>query len=907
LIKAKIDIDGKVAIVHAPAPASFSKTDVNRNVQEDTKTFFRVDWSGGDITSITDDCDSFTSCSTTIDDRCVCDVSVLEDQVYTDGASLSTADVLKSLHIGAFDPQLMGKVSPSGTNGDVTWYDPSGRLSSASVFEVTDENGERQWRRNLRSTVTIVGTNLSFRNPVHFISLSEPEARDAHFETDSAIEHYVKHPNTAPFIAIRLAQRFGISNPSPRYIEAIAGTFRSGSYTFGSETFGTGEYGDLAATVACMLLDREARTTLLDADPSHGSLREPIIKLISLLRSMEFELYNDAPFVDFDLDITDKMGQMAHALPTVFSFFLSEYQPSGPVAQASLSAPEAQVLTGPRLIDTLNGLSSLVKYGLSKCWGGFSVDYSFEKPNCNLLKAGHEYNQGSLGKLAYLPSDSSSAGKITDELATLLTGGRLSVASRRVIDKVVEMESDPFLKIIKAQQLMLFTPEFHSTNIVRKSGATRPEPQSQPPPSKPYKAVVYVLLEGGMDSFNMFAPHTCLTTNPTGETLLEQYYAERLNLAITSTERSRIIDATNQPCSQFVVHQELEIVERLYNAGDLAFFANAGVLNKPADKENYEDVTTTQLFAHNTMQKEAQQVDPFQRAPGTGVLGRMCDVLSTVGFSAQPVTIDDASVATVGVPGAGVDPLLVSSYGTKEFNAKPPSEAFNPRPYLDQLNDATELQSSLYGETWSNMLQNALYDNQALLDAVSTTQLRTEFPTGRFAERLKAISTLVASRIKRGVDRDVFFTSMGGWDHHNDMKLNLAANFKELNAALSAFQQEMVAQGTWDQVTLVITSDFARTLTSNSGAGSDHGWGGNYFVMGGSVKGGQIHGEYPSDITSASPLNVGRGRIIPTTSWESILNSILQWMGVPDNKLDYCLPNRIQTGTKLFTQAEIFG
>jgi uncharacterized protein (DUF1501 family) len=139
------------------------------------------------------------------------------------------------------------------------------------------------------------------------------------------------------------------------------------------------------------------------------------------------------------------------------------------------------------------------------------------------------------------------------------------------------------------------------------------------------------------------------------------------------------------------------------------------------------------------------------------------------------------------------------------------------------------------------------------------------------------------------------------------VKSELSLHFGELNQALTYFKNEMYAQGHWDDVSLVITSDFGRTLTANSGEGSDHAWGGNYFVMGGSVKGGQIHGQYPEDITEAGPVNIGRGRLMPTTSWESILNSVVEWMGVEDAAgLDYCLPNRANTGTKLFTKAEVF-
>lgn len=107
------------------------------------------------------------------------------------------------------------------------------------------------------------------------------------------------------------------------------------------------------------------------------------------------------------------------------------------------------------------------------------------------------------------------------------------------------------------------------------------------------------------------------------------------------------------------------------------------------------------------------------------------------------------------------------------------------------------------------------------------------------------------------------------------MKSRTGDTFKDLNAALTSFKKEMEEAELWDNVSLVITSDFARTLTANSGAGSDHAWGGNYFIMGGDVKGGQILGKYPSDTTTDGPLNLGSGRLIPPTSWESIWNSVL--------------------------------
>ena len=879
-------------------------------VQNDTKTFFRVDWSSATAAaSVTSNCNSITGCRLSTDDGCVCEVSVTEQSVFTATSNPSPEVVLATLPIGAFDPKVVSPTWLSKSLNGVTTYTQNGTLTANSIFEVVDANGIRQFRKNLKSTVQIKGSTASFRNPVHFISLSDAEPYQAQHETDAALDHYFYHPNTAPFLALRFAQRFGVSNPSSGFISRIANAFRSGSYTFTSGlspvTYGSGTYGDLGATIACVLLDVETRTTMLDSDPSHGSLKEPLIKIVGLMRALEFTLSSNYGFVDFDIDMNIRIGQMAHAIPNVFSFFLPEHKPSGPVALASLVAPEGQVLTGPRTIDFLNGLFSLIKYGLTSCLEGFGRYQWWDDTQCWRYTLGGN-NVGVLGKLSYLPATGVLMTTYVDELATLLTAGRLSTASRAHINSVVKSEPNTTLAAMQVQQLIALTPEFHSTNIVRASGGIRPKLTSPPASTKPYKAVVYVLLDGGMDSFNMLMPHTCSVRNIEGQTVLDQYYSERTSIAADVGERWRVIDATGQPCSQFAVHQDLAIVHDLYKQGDLAFFANAGVLNRPVTKYNYWEKTRTALFGHNTMQDEAQKVDPFDGAPGTGVLGRMCDILKKKGYNPQPITVQDASIATVGVPGAAVDPLIVSPYDSNKFNPLSNGETFTTLPHVGRLNNATAFQSSVFGETWSRRLQKALFDNE-VFEAVKDTPLFTSFPDTDYSAELKTVATLIASRDQRGTDRDVFFLSLGGWDHHSALKSNLAENFVKLNGALEAFTNEMKAQGLWNGVSLVVTSEFSRTLTANSGEGSDHAWGGNYFLMGGAVKGGRIHGSYPSDLTPSGELNIGRGSLIPTLSWESIMNPIVQWMGVDTElDLDVCMPNRKVTGTTMFAASQVF-
>ena len=85
-----------------------------------------------------------------------------------------------------------------------------------------------------------------------------------------------------------------------------------------------------------------------------------------------------------------------------------------------------------------------------------------------------------------------------------------------------------------------------------------------------------------------------------------------------------------------------------------------GQLDTPVAKDDYERLSRSQLFAHNSMQQENFKIDPWDTASGTGLLGRTCDALLAKGFKPQPTTITLATVATVGVPGAGVPPVRVA-------------------------------------------------------------------------------------------------------------------------------------------------------------------------------------------------------------------------------------------------------
>ena len=63
-------------------------------------------------------------------------------------------------------------------------------------------------------------------------------------------------------------------------------------------------------------------------------------------------------------------------------------------------------------------------------------------------------------------------------------------------------------------------------------------------------------------------------------------------------------------------------------------------------------------------------------------------------------------------------------------------------------------------------------------------------------------------------------------------------------------------------------------------------------MFGGGVKGKQIVGSYPENLTDDGDLSLGRGRMIPTTSWDAVFLPLAEWVGVDSSELDWICPNR---------------
>ncbi len=163
-----------------------------------------------------------------------------------------------------------------------------------------------------------------------------------------------------------------------------------------------------------------------------------------------------------------------------------------------------------------------------------------------------------------------------------------------------------------------------------------------------------------------------------------------------------------------------------------------------------------------------------------------------------------------------------------------------------------------------------------------------------FEEQLEEVARLIKHRKTDMNNRQVFFVTFNGWDTHDkaicDSKASESGGdmIARLDKAFALFSRELDELGLKDKVTTFTTSEFGRTITSNNN-GADHGWGGHAFVFGGAVNGG-FYGKMP-EVKRDSPDALINNVVVPTTSVEQYMATLVEWLGDKKVNLSKLFPN----------------
>jgi uncharacterized protein (DUF1800 family) len=255
-----------------------------------------------------------------------------------------------------------------------------------------------------------------------------PAGQPAAADLDMAIDALFDHPTVGPYLARELIHSLVTSNPSPAYIERVAGFFNDN---------GSGTRGSLWAMIKAILLDPEARNA--PTDPTYGKLKEPALYELGILRAFNAMSANRSTQSDGYLSLcgncTRDQGEEIFKPATVFSYFAQDYY--APPASAGLFGPEFGIMDATTSLKRANFMNTIVFS---------SIGVSCNNNSCNVP-------YGTSIDLTELQQLSPDAGNLVDRLNRLLMHGTMSDEMKTsIIDAVNAITSTNTL--LRARQAL---------------------------------------------------------------------------------------------------------------------------------------------------------------------------------------------------------------------------------------------------------------------------------------------------------------------------------------------------------------------------------------------------------------------------------------------------------------------
>jgi uncharacterized protein (DUF1501 family) len=412
-----------------------------------------------------------------------------------------------------------------------------------------------------------------------------------------------------------------------------------------------------------------------------------------------------------------------------------------------------------------------------------------------------------------------------------------------------------------------------------------------------YRALVCVFLHGGNDSFSSIVP--------VSSELYATYQATRPALAVPLEQvqpntLTALSDGLPSDGGTYGLHPSLAPLRDLFDQQQMAIVANVGPLLGPITKTQYQAspiLAPPQLFSHSDQSNFWQTSRPDD-ASADGWGGRIADLMLSDNPNPNatlPMTISIQGQSLF-QRGSLVDQYVVRGCSGGSCSAERIDYLGS---YQNQLGTDTfnalaadGVQSHMFERAYATATRRTIDHYETLSALIGTAPTwDVPFPGTNLGGQLLQVANLISLRGPGALDmhRQIFFVGQGGYDTHDDQLAIQPGLLADLAQSLTAFQAAMAQLGVTNDVTTFTASDFGRTLSTN-GDGTDHGWGGHHFVIGGAVRGGRFYGHMPSLAQHNNPNDAGYGQIIPTTGVDQYAATLATWYGVTAGDLPLLFP-----------------
>ncbi len=305
------------------------------------------------------------------------------------------------------------------------------------------------------------------------------------------------------------------------------------------------------------------------------------------------------------------------------------------------------------------------------------------------------------------------------------------------------------------------------------------------------KKLVIIQLKGGNDGLNTIVPFQN-----------DIYYQNRGDIAIPKNEVLKLND-------QLGFHPSLKPLQSLYDKGCLSILNNVGYPNPIRSHFRSTDIWQTASDSNEFFQ--------------TGWVGRFLD--STNGKPYNAIEVDEA--LSLMLKGETQNGLAITNPDLFYRLLKQP---FFDNVLNNYLSDV-HLNEHNLGYLYNTMI-DAKSSAKYIHEKTKTFTTKTEYPKNIFSKQLRTISKFISS----GLDTQVYYASLSGFDTHANQKNRQARLLKTYAESMSAFVSDLEKNNAFKDTLILTFSEFGRRVKKNGSKGTDHGAANNLFVIGKNMK-----------------------------------------------------------------------
>jgi uncharacterized protein (DUF1501 family) len=323
------------------------------------------------------------------------------------------------------------------------------------------------------------------------------------------------------------------------------------------------------------------------------------------------------------------------------------------------------------------------------------------------------------------------------------------------------------------------------------------------------KTLIAIFQRGAVDGLNMVVPH--------GE---HTYYDLRPTIAIPKPQVGNV-DAAIDLDGFFGLHPALQPFKPLWDSKRLAIVEAAGS----------PDNTRSHFDAQDYMESATPGVKSTQDGWLNRLLQSKSDTQNSL-FRAVSLTSNMPRVLQGKAPALAISNLA-------DFTIRAGQNSAAVQGGFEAIYDQTA--NDVLGGTGKETFEAVNY-----LKKVNPSQYKPEngaqYPRNPFGNSLLQIAQL----IKAGVGLEIAFTDIGGWDTHvneGNSRGQLGNLLQQFSAGIAALYTDLGQR--MDDVVILTMSEFGRTARENGNRGTDHGHANAMFVVGNSVRGGKVYGQWP--------------------------------------------------------------